>query len=238
MTLRDSIITSVSRKFADEFMQQNEILQNVGLGVWHYGLIHRRRVVGVLSFGSTCFASNRGMLAEIAANNSCRIIQLCRGGSRVRAPKNTGSRMISLALKDIRDRLGPSIVVAYSNTRLGEIGTIYQASNAVYTGQTDPKGQANYRIQGELLSGWKVRKRYGTRDRIKLAKIDPNLEVIPLLPKHRYVFVSATRDVRKKVRNELMSSVSVLSYPKRHIENVKRMRTRRTRTRVVHYDEV
>jgi len=50
------------------------------------------------------------------------------------------------------------VVVAYADVLYSEVGTIYQASNAIYTGLTNPKGQANYLINGKLLSGWIVRK--------------------------------------------------------------------------------
>ena len=93
----------------------------------------------------------------------------------------------------MRAALGPFIAAAYADEDLGEIGTIYQASGAIYTGLTNPKGQANYFIDGKWRSAWSVRRRYGTRDRNRLLSIDPGLKLSLLRPKHRYIFVSAPR---------------------------------------------
>ena len=108
---------------------------------------------------------------------------------------------LAVSLRAMRELHGPFIAVAYADESLGEIGTIYQASGALYTGKTKPKGQANYLLNGKLLSGWNVRRLYGTRDRTRLARIDPKVRVFPLAPKHRYIFVSAPRILKKKIRN-------------------------------------
>jgi hypothetical protein len=108
---------------------------------------------------------------------------------------------------------GPLIVVAYANPELGEIGTIYQACNAVYTGMTNPKGQANYVVLGKPMSGWQVRKRFGTRSRNKLREIDPDHQILPLSPKHRYILLACSR-LKRKVIRQLLAPYS-LPYPRR-----------------------
>ena len=167
---------------ADEFFGRFEILGNVGLGVWHWGLFHFDDLLSVVTYGTPCFGGKRGWVANIAETNNARVLQLCRGGTKPDAETGIPSKAISLSCRSMRDKVGPFVAVAYADEALGEIGTIYQAAGAIYTGMTNPKGQANYTIHGKMLTAWQVRRMYGTRDRQKLRKVDPELKVHPLKP--------------------------------------------------------
>jgi hypothetical protein len=222
MSLATAKIVALSKNEADSFMSRYEHLGNVGLGVWHRGLIVLNSLASVLSFGTPCFNKNRGIIAKISTKHELKLVQLCRGATAQWAPKNTASRGITLALCDLQRELGPLLAVAYADPTVGEIGTIYQACNAICTGWTDPKGQAEYIINGKLLSGWLVRKRFGTRDRQKLKSVDPNLKIIPLKPKLRYVLVAAPPNVKRGVMDDL-KTISI-EYPKRDGLGIKHMR--------------
>lgn len=213
MTSKNSCVIKISKSVAEKFMQGYEHLSNVGLGVWHWGLLIKGELAGVVSYGTVCFSTKRGWLGEIAQKANSGIIQLCRGASAPWSPIGTGSRLISLANKEVYKKTGSSIIVAYSDTKFCEIGTIYQACNAIYTGLTNPKGQANYVINGKILSGWQVRKRYGTRVRSKLCSIDEKVQILPLNKKHRYVFGVGPK-LRKRYLIKLLAPYS-LPYPKR-----------------------
>jgi len=203
MSLRNSYIVELNSKMANSFMAKYEHLGNVGLGVWHWGLLIDGILASVLSFGVPCFAVGRSFLGDVAGKCEARVIQLCRGATPPWAPRNTPSRTICLALRAISKKIGPALVVAYADVHFNEIGTIYQASNAIYIGKTDPKGQADYIINGEILSGWVVRKRYGTRCRVKLRQIDGNLRILPLRKKFRYVLLAGSWKFRKEARRLL-----------------------------------
>ncbi|SEP38355.1 hypothetical protein SAMN05216316_2703 [Nitrosovibrio sp. Nv6] len=211
-------IARIPRIDADDFLARFEILGNVGLGVWHWGLHDGDDLISVITFGTTCFGGKRGWIAKVAITNGVRVLQLCRGGTLPDITKGVPSRAISLACKAMRQVYGPFIAVAYADEALGEIGTIYQASGALYTGMTKPKGQANYLIDGKLKSAWQVRRIFGTRDRKCLAKIDPNIKVILLKPKHRYLFVCAHKEVKKRIMNALAEYIR--PYPKRHLTSL------------------
>jgi hypothetical protein len=73
---------------------------------------------------------------------------------------------------------GNLLILAYADPDFGEVGAVYQAANALYLGQTNPKNQSNYIVEGVWLSGWDVRKKYGTRDFDKLKQIDCNAKKI------------------------------------------------------------
>ena len=203
-------------------MERYEHLGNVGLGVWHLGMVLDDDLVSVLSFGVPCFATSRASLGLLAAQRHLRLVQLCRGGTRSHAPRNAASRAIALGLRCIRERCGDSLVVAYADPRFGELGTIYQACNAVHTGWTKPKGQAEYIVDGRRMSAWAVRRRYGTRSREKLAALGLDVEVLLLPPKLRYVMVAAGPRRRRSVLRDLESLK--LPYPKRDAEGFPSMR--------------
>jgi hypothetical protein len=213
MSLRNASIVELNSKMANSFVARYEHLGNLGLGVWHWGLLIDKILASVLSFGVPCFAVSRCFLGEISNKCGARVLQLCRGATHPLAPRNTPSRTISLALSAISKKIGSALVIAYADPHLHEIGTIYQASNAIYTGKTNPKGQANYIINGEILSGWIVRKRYGTRCRVKLSQIDPNIRVLPLEKKFRYVLLAGSCKFRREAR-KLLEPYKV-PYPKR-----------------------
>ena len=211
--ISETRITRITRKLADDFLAGFEILGNVGLGVWHWGLWHKEDLLSVTTFGTTCFGGQRGWIAKTAQANGFRVFQLCRGGTLPNAPRGTPSRAISLATRAMRELHGPFVAVAYADEALGEIGTIYQASGSIYTGKTNPKGQANYMIKGQLKSAWQIRRTYGTRDRKRLAKVDPHVRVITLTPKHRYLFVCAAKLEKKKIVSNIAAYLR--PYPKR-----------------------
>jgi len=208
-------------------MLEFEHLGNVGLGVWHFGMLVEGRLTCVLSFGVPCFSMSRGTIGEVAAKHKVRILQLCRGGTSATAPRNSPSRAISLTLKVIQKQFGDSIVVAYADPACREVGTIYQACNAIHTGWTRPKGQANYILLGRRLSGWTVRKRYGTRSLLRLREIDPEVIVEHLRPKIRYVLIAAGGSCRRRLLNDLRSLHQ--PYPKRQLLGVAPMKSREGR---------
>lgn len=195
--LSEATITELSRTEAEDFLMAHEHLGNVGLGVWHFGLVCRGELLSVVCLGPPCFAGGRSFLGRIAREQDFRVIQLCRGATHPSAPPNTGSRVISLTRKHVYRNGGATAIVAYADPRMNERGAIYQAAGAIYLGKTSPKGQADYIVFGKKMTAWQVRRKWGTRARVKLRRIDPQARVLPLHPKHRYVFLAGSpRSVR------------------------------------------
>lgn len=211
-------LKEINKKTAEDFFARYEHLGNCGLGVWHYGLYEQDELFSVISFGTTNFDPSRSRLGKLAQKFNLKIIQLNRGGTRFDAPRNTPSHAIRLAFNEIKKRFGECIVVAYSDTKWNEIGTIYQASNFLYLGLTNPKGQSNYLIKGKVYSGWTVRKKYGTRDMVKLIKILGKVKRISLTQKHIYIYLNMSKGKRTAVIKELDGCI--MPYPKREALNV------------------
>lgn len=203
MTSGIAQLHKLSRDEASAFVERYEHLGNVGLGVWHWALRINGTLSSVVSFGVPCFALSRGFMGDIANSCGARVLQLCRGATAFGAPPNSPSKIISLALGQVAEDFGPSIIVAYADIRFSEVGTIYQACNAIYTGLTNPKGQANYLIDRKLVSGWVIRKRYGTRCRARLKRLHSGVVVLPLFPKLRYILLAGSPRFRRHARRLL-----------------------------------
>ena len=202
-------------------MRKYEHLGNTGLGVWHWGLKCKNKLLGVVSYGTTCFSVKRGWLASIAQKEGCNLIQLCRGGTAYDSPRGLASHLISLSNEMFYKQKGNLLIVAYADPALCEIGTIYQACNAIYTGMTNPKGQANYIIEGRKMTGWQVRKYYGTRDHSKLFEVDKNVQVLPLRNRHRYIMLAAS-PLKQRMLRKLLGTY-MQPYPKREKDGIGKM---------------
>lgn len=225
-------IQRITKKEATSFFQKYEHLGNCGLGVWHYALIHNNQMLSVVSFGSTAFNPYHSFWGDLGKKYNMKVIQLTRGGTRYDAPKNIPSLTISMAIKEIRKSLGDCIIIAYSDTKWNEIGTIYQASNFLYCGLTNPGGQSNYLIKNKIVSGWSVRKAYGTRSMNKLLKIDNTIKKIPLTPKHIYLYIKTSKMKKRLIIKDIEKRyhISELTYPKRIDFNLQSMRCIRNHT--------
>jgi hypothetical protein len=206
---------------AQQFFQKYEHLGNCGLGVWHWGAFCGTQLIATVSFGTTCFGKRRGALQHITAEFGLETYQIARGGTVSNAPLNTPSRVLSSALNEFHRFRGDCLVIAYADRAYNEVGTIYQACNGLYTGNTQPKNQSNYFMCGREMSGWSVRKKFGTRSMESLRRIDINVVKMPLSSKYRYVFVQASRATRNRILEALRPLVK--PYPSRSAENIPSM---------------
>src|SRR5664279_3569421 len=209
-------VEAVKIHAAAQFFEKFEHLGNCGLGVWHYAVSNEEVLLGMISFGTTCFAGGRGKISVTASNFGLPVYQIARGGTSGETPFNTPSRVLSEAIRGFHREQGDCLLIAYADRAFNEMGTIYQACNALYTGKTDPKGQSNYIIEGRWMSGWNVRKRFGTRAMQTLREIDKNAIRVPLTSKYRYAFVLAA-PLRKRQILAAMAEIA-RPYPKRNIE--------------------
>lgn len=206
---------------ASRFYDNYEHLGDPGRGVYHWGAFSSNLLVAAVSIGTTGFSLTGNMYADLAETYDLNVYQLTRGGTSPAAPKNTGSWIVSRSLKGLRLLKGDSIVVAYSDPKYNEVGTIYQASNFLYLGKTDPKGQSNYVINGEWMSGWQVRKEYGTRCMDSLQKECDQVDRLPLRPKFRYMYVTSRPRIKQSVESDVEHLVE--PYPKRTSEGIPEM---------------
>lgn len=195
---------------AKSFILQYEWLKNIGSAKYCFGLFFDNQLASVACYTSPVSPNGYKNLMPL---DSGVVLQLCRGASSYWAPNWASSKIISSSLKLVNKQYGAIAVVAYADPKAGEIGTIYQACNAVYFGLTNCGGAKTYIINGVKYHPRKVHKLYGSRKPEVLKAVDPSYKTIPIKPKHRYMFLLGTSYQKKK--NLSYISHLIQPYPKR-----------------------
>jgi len=140
------------------------------------------------------------------------IIQLSRGACAFWTPSCTASYLISKSIKILKNE-GITAIVAYCTPEAGEIGTIYQASNFIYYGKTNPSYEyfIDNRWIGERSFAHKKKWLLNQTGEIR-EQYEKNFNKIKkreVLPRYKYIKI-LNHKARKNFQHE------ILSYPKRN----------------------
>jgi hypothetical protein len=207
----EAIIKEIDFKTASPFILEYEWLGNIGSAIFFYGLFASDRLAGVVGFGPPM--SNDLYRRYLGSEYSGTILQLCRGASAPWAPTWVPSKLISASLRKLQHSKRCKAVVAYADPEAGEIGTIYQACNAIYFGKTCPGGAKIYFIKGRKYHPKEVYRIFGSRKKETLKKFDPKFTTQDIQPKHRYIFPVGGKAVRNEIMRKLKPYIE--PYPKR-----------------------
>jgi hypothetical protein len=143
----------LSREHRD-FIQRYEWLGNMGWNVkWVFTARYKGDLAGVVAISEPTAFSGFG---RTHGTHLEALVQ--RGACAAWAPKNLNSRLVMFACRWMVQHTDKRCFVAYSDPRAGEIGTIYQACNWDYLG--DSFGNSVLYV---LPSGKMVGARYFTR---------------------------------------------------------------------------
>jgi hypothetical protein len=182
---------------------------------YHYGLFF-----GTYCAGVCCFAVGGGT-GGVNSHMEWRVKRsefaiLARGANTHWSPKGANSKLVSFSCKQLAKQTGAKIVMAYSDTDAGEIGTIYQACNWVCVGRGASTTQwiaPNGRIYDQKLP-YDLRRREGFKkprqDYVKALRAKGWTEQ-KSNPKYRYVYILDKSDKALVDRVERMRQ----PYPKR-----------------------
>jgi hypothetical protein len=152
-------------------------------------------LLGVAVFGWTGSPQSRDICGK---DNRSLAICLERGACAPDAPDNAASFLVSRAIKMAAADQGWRIFFAYADPQAGEVGTIYQACNWLFIGDT--AATENYRMpDGTILSERSLRHRKMKRQ----DALDAGAEVIVRTPKHKYVTFTGDRRDRSRLRRTL-----------------------------------
>lgn len=208
---------------ARPLVMRYEWLRSMGSARWCVGLYFGEFLAGVAAFGAT--AGTRTAESVAGIENANRVCTLVRGCCVHWAHPHSASWFIPRACRYMADNHGKNIFVAYADERGGEIGTIYSAINAIYTGLTQPAQQFQTpdgrTHDGRQVSGLARDRRGGTlryrhsRQTQKLLLLEKGAEFVPGAAKHRYVLIAGNDTVRKQLHKAL--KWPSLPYPKRAV---------------------
>jgi len=128
-------------------------------------------LLGVISFGKP--ASQNVCLGVCGKSNSNRVYELNRLWMSDKCPKNSESRFIGWALRQLKNINPPLILVSYADTEQGHSGLVYRATNWVYTGLSDKRNCGDVSLPG-------LHSRH--------AKKFEGATIVPRSRKHRFVY--------------------------------------------------
>ena len=175
-----------------------------------YGLFWNGDLVGVVTYGTPPSSTLRsGVCGEEYISNVLELNRLVLLNNR----PNEASLLISRSLKLLPRK---QVVVSYSDTAQDHFGTIYQATNWLYTGTSKPlydyalknSTRHNYSI-GDSVAGAPnrakaLKEKYGDDFYLKKRSL-----------KHRYVTFTGTKMDKKIMRRALR--YEILPYPKKSL---------------------
>lgn len=225
-SLDNASVRRIDYVTAQTIILKYEWLGNMGTTEFSFGLYFGDYLAGVVCFGRT---AGTNVYASVAgASNAGRVMTLNRGACVHWAHPHSASFLITWACREMA-KLGYNIILAYSDTDAGEIGTVYQASNWLYCGMTH--GSELFRTLDGKVKDSRLVSAY-TRDRrnhfpgdpmkyscsrkeMKQRLVDEGCVFFKGNPKHRYVGLYGDKRTVRNLRKEI--SWTVLPYPKRAV---------------------
>ena len=167
-----------------------------------FGLYYGSEIQGVIVYGTPSSAPLRKGIC--GADEKGNVIELTRLWVSDEVPKNGESFLIGNTLREVRKE----IVVSYAEIQQGHIGTVYQATNWIYTGLSAKR--TNWTVEGlekhcqtlaDKYTAKQIRAIYGDRFRL-----------VDRPRKHRYVYFNCNKRRKKILIGKLR--YPILPYPK------------------------
>ncbi len=165
------------------------------------------RLLGVLTLGVG--PSNAHRLVEKAAPTDC--VTLTRLWLSDELPKNSESRVLGIALRSLGSATSFKFVATYADPNVEHVGTIYQATNWIYIGESQAMPLLDFG-DGVGRHTRSVARKYGTHSLKYLRKHGLTVKKIPQARKHRYIYF-LDRTWRNRLKPEQ------LQYPKKEDRN-------------------
>lgn len=203
--VRDMIVGPVSSADVHEFARRYHYTATGGNMSWRWGLWHGPVLHGVVAYN---LPTRTVCESVFGPEHFDKVWHMGRLVLSEDSPHNSESRLIGGSLRAIQTAYPQTwAVLTYASVDVGHIGTVYQATNALYTGTSSKEhhyidGQG--RRRSAYFGGWRVladrAERFGwTREEGQ--------------PKHRYVYILGNKTQRRQRRNMLL--YPVLPYPKK-----------------------
>lgn len=199
------LIRKIPSNEGKEFIKKHHYSHGCHNGPMCWGLFDGNNLIGVIAFATPCSENVRASVFGVDHKDS--ITELHRLVILDNTPKNTESWFISRALKELK-LYKPKIkaVLSFADATEGHVGTIYQATNAIFAGTS---GKAifyldeNGRLRHPRQNGVNISKNEASRRGWTSVKRDG---------KYRYLFLIGNKSENRWARKNL--KLESLEYPK------------------------
>lgn len=175
---------------------------------WHYsghmpdskcvkiGVYEDEKFIGAVIFSRGVSSSNLAKTYGLKTTELCELSRVA-----LKAHQAPVTQIVSIAIRLLRKFCpGLKLIISYADANQGHVGSIYQAGNWIYTGESASvpiyvgKSGRVYHDRSVSTSG--VKEHYG---RMSSCPKKQDLKVIPQKPKHRY-FMPFEDELRKKIK--------------------------------------
>lgn len=164
-------------------------------------------IIGIITYGTPSSSSLRQGICGF--DERFNVIELTRLWISDTAPKNSESFLIGNTIKLV----DKEIIVSYAEIGMGHLGTVYQATNWIYTGLSAKRKiwqVKNINVHSQTMSD-----RYGKLKDIQ-ERFGDDFYKIERPRKHRYVYFNCDKTKKKKLINLLRYKIE--PYPKKNIK--------------------
>ncbi|MFC1968146.1 DNA methyltransferase [Chloroflexota bacterium] len=168
-----------------------------------FGIFVEDRLLGAITFGVGPY--NVFSLVDGTYPDNC--LTLTRFWLSEKLPPNSESRVISVCLRYLKKYTTLKFIMTYADPAQGHVGTIYQATDWLYTGLSEatPKFDIGDGIARHSRS---LAHAFGSHSLKYLSEHGLKVKVLPQISKHRYIYF-----LDKNYRNRLKNPA--LPYPKK-----------------------
>ena len=174
------VSSMIARKIIEQFHYLHSLPGGTCLA---FGVFFLSRLLGTLTLGIGPF--NAYSLVKGAIPEDC--LTLSRLWLADELPSNSESRVLGIVLRTLRKRTQLKFLVSYADPAQGHVGTIYQATNWVYTGLSE--SMPLYDIgDGKARHSRSLSHAYGTHSVQHFRDHGIDIKVIPQGAKHRYIY--------------------------------------------------
>jgi len=189
-------------------------MSQINLGFY---IAHKLSTVIMYSGGANYMAA-KGVVEDGQQKDMLELVRLF---SFDWAPKNIESYCIGQSFKWLKENSKKKWLISYADLNEGHVGTIYQATNWLYTG-LGAKGKQLWLLDGEPIHTRTTWEHTGTADIDKItqmyADMGKKFEVKQdLLPKARYIYFLCNKREKKKLIEKLRVPI-FNRYPKSYEE--------------------
>lgn len=147
------------------------------------GVLLGDRLVGIVTFGAG--PSQAFCLVDGAKRPDCLCLsRFCLVDD---LPKNAATRILGVILGALRRETSLKFVISYADPAQGHVGTIYQASNWLYTGLSEPTPRYDLG-DGVLRHSRSLGNAYGSRSVKHFQTHGVPIRTVRQTPKHRYLY--------------------------------------------------
>lgn len=135
LNLKNARVKRVTRELAASIILKYEWLGTLPAVTHYYGIFFGDFCAGVTCVGVGCGGANVYAYKEWNLKHAQELAYLARGANVHWSPVGANSKLVSWTCKLLAQETNAKIVIAYSDTDAGEIGTIYQACNWTCVGR-------------------------------------------------------------------------------------------------------